>query len=126
MKLSNALLVGSAALLLIGGCSTGNRLADQPQTTDAAFDRSTPVERGSSDAIPPSERIAMGTRDEKSEASDSSQVASAAVAEQIQAAKPRQPLTDLMIKVADFGTDEPMTPRDFHSPPGARIAHVEF
>lgn len=126
MKLSNALLVGSAALLLIGGCATENRLADPSRTTDAAFDRAAPLERSSAVAMPPSERIAMGPGDEKSGTSDSSQVASAAVAEQIQAAKPRQPLTDLMIKVADFGTDEPMTPRDFHSPPGARIAHVEF
>jgi len=126
MKISNALLVGSATLLLIGGCATGDRLADSSQTPDPAFDRTTPVERTPADAIRPPERVTVGTGDEKSGATDSSQLASASVAEQIQNAKPRQPLADLMIKVADFGTDEPMTPRDFHSPPGARIAHVEF
>jgi hypothetical protein len=36
------------------------------------------------------------------------------------------PLGDLMTKVANISTDGPLTPREFRSPPGARIVWVEF
>lgn len=41
-------------------------------------------------------------------------------------ARPHRPLTNLMVRVADIGGEEPMTPEEFRSPPGVRVASLEF
>jgi len=40
--------------------------------------------------------------------------------------QPDHPLSDLIVRMADVGTEEPMTPREFRSPPGARLANLQF
>lgn len=40
--------------------------------------------------------------------------------------KPRLPLTNLMMRVADISGEEPLTPPEFRSPAGARFVRLEF
>jgi hypothetical protein len=54
------------------------------------------------------------------------QTASMLASKQICSPDPREPLSELVAKLVDVGSEAPITPPEFHAPAGARVGHLEF
>ena len=52
------------------------------------------------------------------------QTASMLASKQICSPDPREPLSELVAKLVDVGSEAPITPPEFHAPAGARVGHL--
>lgn len=113
--------MGAAALLAAGCASHGPRELPPPTSTKVAgvFDYSRALDRNDDGRISNDEWIAAGGSDGKIRYTTQSGSPGYLTV------RPERPISDLMVRVADIG-EEPLTPVEFRSPAGARMAHLQF
>ncbi|MFA7234566.1 MAG: hypothetical protein WC076_10695 [Terrimicrobiaceae bacterium] len=118
------LITGMAGILSVVGCvSHGPREVPAPSFTKSVgvFDFSHSLDRNDDGVISNDEWVAAGGSEGRIRPSPRSPEENPHLK-----IRPNHPLSDLVARLADLGTEEPMTPQEFRSPPGARLANLRF